>query len=194
MHYEVNATVEQLEACFADLFEFAHTFAYEELHEELHEHLSEDLYAAEAAMIERFRRDFVIYQGSEVVRWFPAEIVDAQFTLRLTIKGVSYERVRRGAPTDLFGVREAPCHDCSVVPGQLHAYGCDSERCPRCSGQLLSCDCDWERDYVDEIDSFIGPVESSGSNRPRATTTPARVDGDDAPDQASGSGTASTHS
>ena len=35
-----------------------------------------------------------------------------------------------------------PCHDCAAVSGQYHCIGCDVEQCPKCKGQLLSCDCD----------------------------------------------------
>ena len=31
------------------------------------------------------------------------------------------------------------CHDCGIVNGQTHHYGCDMERCPVCGGQLISC-------------------------------------------------------
>jgi hypothetical protein len=35
------------------------------------------------------------------------------------------------------------CHDCNILnmKGNLHHFGCDMERCPKCKGQLLSCDC-----------------------------------------------------
>ena len=33
------------------------------------------------------------------------------------------------------------CHDCGAKPGELHEPGCDTDRCPRCGGQQISCSC-----------------------------------------------------
>lgn len=35
------------------------------------------------------------------------------------------------------------CHDCSCKEGELHdcSLNCDMEVCPKCKGQLLSCNC-----------------------------------------------------
>lgn len=36
---------------------------------------------------------------------------------------------------------EGRCHDCNATPGSYHHPGCDTERCPSCQGQLISCGC-----------------------------------------------------
>lgn len=37
------------------------------------------------------------------------------------------------------------CHDCFALKGQYHAWpGCDVEQCPRCKGQALGCDCEFD--------------------------------------------------
>lgn len=33
------------------------------------------------------------------------------------------------------------CGNCGVEPGGIHHPGCDNERCPKCEGQAISCDC-----------------------------------------------------
>ena len=41
-------------------------------------------------------------------------------------------------PNDL----DKPCHDCNCRVGGFHHPGCDMERCSKCSGQRISCDCE----------------------------------------------------
>jgi hypothetical protein len=33
------------------------------------------------------------------------------------------------------------CPDCNIVPGGRHHANCDQEHCPKCGGQLISCEC-----------------------------------------------------
>jgi hypothetical protein len=58
-----------------------------------------------------------------------------------------------------FKMKSANCGDCGAPRGGFHHRGCDLERCPRCSGQLISCGCD-ETDLRPE-DLEIGPDEEA---------------------------------
>lgn len=46
------------------------------------------------------------------------------------------------------------CHDCGIVnkDGNVHHYGCDMERCPRCGNQLISCGCKKESVCVVDVE------------------------------------------
>ena len=62
---------------------------------------------------------------------------------QVRIQGQVYDRIRYGNEEEDWGAANGyPCHDCNVSPGQLHHLGCDVERCPACSHQLISCGCD----------------------------------------------------
>lgn len=94
-------------------------------------------------------KKFVIYNGVQVIDWWPEKIESAQLVLTIKINGQEFQRVRYGDETEDWGANDRPCHDCAVLKGQFHVPSCDVERCPACGGQALGCDCDYEGDEDD---------------------------------------------
>lgn len=48
-------------------------------------------------------------------------------------------------PRNLLAETMLSCHDCNVIEGEIHDYGCDMESCPFCGGQLITCGCQYEK-------------------------------------------------
>jgi hypothetical protein len=89
---------------------------------------------------------FVVHRGVKVAPGWPARIREAQVETTCQPNGVTMLRVRYGDEEDDWGADAQPCGDCAVIKGELHVPGCDIERCPACSGQIISCDCNWPDD------------------------------------------------
>ena len=86
--------------------------------------------------------EFVNYNGARMIKGWPEKIKAAQLEPTVAIKGIERQRVRYGEEADDWGADGHPCHDCRVIKGQFHVFGCDVERCPVCGGRLIGCECD----------------------------------------------------
>lgn len=59
----------------------------------------------------------------------------------MVIDGTAYKRITTYHDVNKY------CHDCGILNGGVHHFGCDIERCPKCKEQAFVCDCDSNR-YV----------------------------------------------
>jgi hypothetical protein len=89
-----------------------------------------------------------------MIEGWAEKIQDAQTYLVYVIGGQEYSRVRYGEENNDWDVRHhansQPCPDCAVAEGQFHVVNCDTEQCPACGGQVLTCECSYQGDEAGE--------------------------------------------
>lgn len=63
---------------------------------------------------------------------------------KIRIGKATFNRIRVGERYDLYenSHMDMRCRGCGSHKGTYHEFGCDSETCPRCLGQISNCACD----------------------------------------------------
>ena len=87
------------------------------------------------------KKGYVFYHDVEVTADWPEKIRKAQEMTHYEIASQVYRRIPYGQERPRWST-EVACHDCAVIPGQLHVPGCDVEQCPACGGQAIACSCE----------------------------------------------------
>jgi hypothetical protein len=163
VHFEFEMSPYQVEAVYSQLFEFTTRFHNDHTQfGELHSKIDRELWPKEAELIEFFRREIVLWNGVEVPRTWPAQVMESQLETMIELQGVEFLRLKRG--TDWPSRDGTSCHDCGIVDDMIHDFGCDMETCPRCFGQLITCGCLWGE----------GPPDSTLVSREEALATHQR--------------------
>lgn len=149
MHFEMELDLQELSSIYTVIFEFIHSFHLRFLGEELHEKIHPEYWEEEALLIEQFQKEFVLYNGIEIRKEFAIEIAESQLFTTFKIQGMDYKRIKYGDEKSDFSL-PTHCGDCSVKKGYFHALGCDTEICPNCGGQAISCPCNLYEDLYEE--------------------------------------------
>lgn len=148
-HFEFNFNSAHFEDIYRTQFEFFYIFHKKHLNHELHDYIESSLVQVEAELINDFKKNTHIeYQGSYMSIKNPMDILKSQKWNAVSSNGNIYKRIRCGDETrDFWTTKIEKCHDCGVIAGQIHTSGCDTEQCPICHKQFLSCNCIIE-DYL----------------------------------------------
>ena len=115
IHHEFELPERQVDSVFLQLLEFMSTF--HDRHTEfgeLHSHIHRDLWEIEARLIEAFRREFVIYNGVEVPRDVPAEVMESQQENLRELHDKEYTALP-DAPSQLGKSTRTCCHVTTAV-------------------------------------------------------------------------------
>jgi hypothetical protein len=149
VHFESELDIKECSRIYAILFEFLQSFHYRFLGEELHDKISPEYWEEEALLIEQFKNEFVLYNGIKVHKHYPIEFVESQLITSLKIDGKEFKRIKFGDEQSQYDVyKQSHCGDCGVKEGYYHVLGCDLEICPKCGGQMISCSCNLDENFI----------------------------------------------
>ena len=78
-----------------------------------------------------------------------AQLKDSQQKKAFQIGGVPFARISCGQESGEVGdyvlsEEDCTCIQCGAPSGFFHLLGCESEQCPKCRGQAISCSCRYD--------------------------------------------------
>lgn len=103
-------------------------------------------------------KDFYVYRGIEFskkeLEKFKKEIkTNSEYNYYYDENDNVFPRIKFGSEEDgAFSSNDKYCPDCIAKLGEYHMDLCDIEQCPKCGGQLLSCDCIKGMCYIEEAE------------------------------------------
>lgn len=161
VHYEAKLEFPEAYDHYSNVLDFLAKF-YERflmpyLNSPLKEKIDPDLLDELQLADFRFETD-IVYHNDIFMSKLDREVLQREQGRRhLTVDGVQYARIPYGQEHQFEQMElwyeatyaDRPCHDCLTKKGDLHALGCDVERCPRCHGQLLGCGCPYDEEPFD---------------------------------------------
>lgn len=143
IHSEFKLNTFEAKSIYLQLFEFVHYFHRKHLNKEIHDEIDQSFWEIEADLINEFKNDMVHYNGTQVFRTIPKQILFAQNFGKFNDGIETKDRIKYGEEIGEFkSATYDYCPDCGVKKGQYHIDYCDTEQCPFCLWQLLSCNCD----------------------------------------------------
>lgn len=148
LHFDVQLEFPRVYHEYVNLLNFYTNFFRREISESendtLHNFVPMGLWQEHDDISDAFVESVVFYNGLLMTIDLRDEIIAEQKRKHLTINGELFERIPHGYSGENTldpEITKSPCHDCSVILGQIHLLGCDTERCPRCRQQLITCGC-----------------------------------------------------
>lgn len=83
----------------------------------------------------------VEFNGVVMLKSWVDSIIAAQEISTVALRVGERARIKFAMEKDFAQHSSRSCPDCAVIAQQFHVPGCDSEECPNCGGQLISCGC-----------------------------------------------------